>query len=122
MGGGMTGCAAALELARRGSRVVLLEAGSIGSGASGRNLGHIATGLGSHYLAAIRDFGRDEAKALWETHRANHARIQELLASLGTPCDYEARGGFSIAVNRAEAQELAESEDLLREDGFSGEF
>src|SRR5213079_2056244 len=83
LGGGMTGCAAALELARRGLRVVLLEAGALGSGASGRNLGHIATGLGSHYGAAIRDFGRDDARAIWETHRENHARLRELLAGLG---------------------------------------
>jgi gamma-glutamylputrescine oxidase len=122
LGGGMTGCAAALEMARRGLRVILLEAGALGAGASGRNLGHIATGLGSHYVAAIRDFGREEARWIWETHRENHARLRELIAGIGDDCGYDARGGFQIALDRDEARELVESEDLLREDGFSGEF
>jgi glycine/D-amino acid oxidase-like deaminating enzyme len=118
----MTGCATALELARRGHCVVVVEAGAVGSGASGRNLGHIATGLGSHYTAAIRDFGRGEACAIWETHRENHARLKELLGGLGDSCRYAARGGFQIALDRDEARALVESEDLLREDGFVGEF
>jgi glycine/D-amino acid oxidase-like deaminating enzyme len=118
----MTGCATALELARRGHRVIVLEAGAVGSGASGRNLGHIATGLGSHYTAAIRDFGREEARAIWETHRENHRHLKELLDGLGAPCRYTARGGFHIALGREEALALVESEDLLREDGFVGEF
>jgi glycine/D-amino acid oxidase-like deaminating enzyme len=122
LGGGMTGGAAALELARRGQRVILLEAGALGSGASGRNLGHIATGLGSHYTAAIQDFGRDGARAIWETHRENHARLKELLAQMDDDCGYDPRGGFQVALDRDEARELADSEDLLRDDGFAGEF
>jgi gamma-glutamylputrescine oxidase len=122
LGGGMTGCAAALELASRESRVVLLEANAVGAGASGRNLGHIATGLGCHYEAAITDLGREGAREVWETNRHNHARIRECLTALRADCGYEPRGGFAIALDREEARELAESEDLLRDDGFSGEF
>lgn len=122
LGAGMTGCAAALELARRGLKVIVLEAKALGAGASGRNLGHIATGLGSHYLAAIETFGREGAREIWETHRENHARLKELLAEIGTECGYDARGGFQIAVDREEARALADSEDLLRDDGFTGEF
>jgi gamma-glutamylputrescine oxidase len=118
----MTGCAAALELARRGLKVIVVEAGAVGSGASGRNLGHIATGLGCHYTAAIRDFGREGARSIWETHRENHARLKELLGSLGDRCGYEARGGFQVARDREGARDLVECEDLLRDDGFSGEF
>ena len=45
VGGGFTGVSAALELAEAGYKVVLLEAGRIGSGASGRNGGQICTGF-----------------------------------------------------------------------------
>ena len=38
IGGGFTGCAAALEAAREGASVCLLEANTIGHGGSGRNL------------------------------------------------------------------------------------
>lgn len=41
IGGGIIGCAAAAILADRGALVVLVEAASIGAGASGRNLGAV---------------------------------------------------------------------------------
>lgn len=41
IGGGIIGCAAAAIMADRGARVVLVERGAIGAGASGRNLGAI---------------------------------------------------------------------------------
>ena len=45
IGGGYTGCAAALALAERGSNVCLLEAQDIGWGASGRSGGQVNPGL-----------------------------------------------------------------------------
>lgn len=122
LGAGMTGCAAALEVARRGGRAVVLEARTVGAGASGANLGHIATGLGTHYEAAVAALGATGALEVWETHRENHARLRELLAELKAPCGYDARGGFALAVDREEAHVLAEDEDRLHADGFAGEF
>ncbi|MEO8136542.1 MAG: FAD-binding oxidoreductase, partial [Betaproteobacteria bacterium] len=45
VGAGFTGCAAALALAERGVRVRLLDANSVGWGASGRNGGQVIPGL-----------------------------------------------------------------------------
>ena len=45
VGGGFTGCAAALALALRGTKVTLLEANRIGWGASGRTGGQVIPGL-----------------------------------------------------------------------------
>ncbi len=45
IGGGFTGCSAALHLAKAGASVVLLEAGAIGDGGSGRNVGLVNAGL-----------------------------------------------------------------------------
>jgi glycine/D-amino acid oxidase-like deaminating enzyme len=45
IGGGFTGCAAALEAARQGASVCLLEARTIGHGGSGRNVGLVNAGL-----------------------------------------------------------------------------
>ena len=45
VGAGFTGCAAALALAQRGARVALLEAKSVGWGASGRTGGQVIPGL-----------------------------------------------------------------------------
>lgn len=45
IGGGFTGCSAALEAAGQGARVALLEAQTIGHGGSGRNVGLVNAGL-----------------------------------------------------------------------------
>ena len=45
IGGGFTGLSAALHLAEGGASVVVLEAGEVGSGASGRNGGQVIPGL-----------------------------------------------------------------------------
>ena len=54
VGGGCTGLSAALHAAERGMKVVLLEGGRIGWGASGRNGGQMIVGLrkGAAELAA----------------------------------------------------------------------
>jgi len=45
IGGGFTGLSAALHLAESGAAVVVLEAGEVGAGASGRNGGQVIPGL-----------------------------------------------------------------------------
>ena len=122
LGAGLTGCLAAWELARRGRRPVVLEAATVGSGASALDLGHVPTGPRLLYVEAMRRWGRDAAREAWQIQRENHDRLRELLATLGDECGYEPSGGFLVAEDRAEAEALAESEDALREDGFSGEF
>jgi len=122
LGAGLTGCLAAWELARRGRRPLVLEAATVGSGATALDLGHVPTGPRLLYVEAIRRWGREAAREAWEIQRENHDRLRELLAALGDECGYAGRGGFVLAEDRTEAEALAESEDALREDGFSGEF
>jgi len=122
LGAGLTGCLAAWELARRGRGPLVLEAAAVGSGATALDLGHVPTGPRPLYVDAIRRWGREAARQAWEIQRENHDRLRELLAALGDDCGYRARGGFLVAEDRAEAEALGESEDTLREDGFSGEF
>lgn len=45
IGGGFTGCAAALEAAQAGASVIVLEAERVGHGGSGRNVGLVNAGL-----------------------------------------------------------------------------
>ncbi|HKJ38087.1 MAG TPA: FAD-binding oxidoreductase, partial [Anaerolineales bacterium] len=65
IGGGFTGTSAALQLAKGGADVVLVEAKSIGWEASSRNGGQALSCL--HYTLAesIRHHGRERAKEMF---------------------------------------------------------
>ncbi|MDR8045837.1 FAD-dependent oxidoreductase, partial [Burkholderia cenocepacia] len=49
VGGGITGSAAALALAKIGARVIVCEAGTVGQAASGRNGGMCNNGFAQDY-------------------------------------------------------------------------
>ncbi|HWO05556.1 MAG TPA: FAD-binding oxidoreductase [Methylomirabilota bacterium] len=70
IGGGFTGLSAALHLAEGGASVVVLEAGLVGSGASGRNGGQVIPGL---------KLDPSELEAQFGTERG--ARLTELVGS-----------------------------------------
>ena len=59
IGGGLTGSSAALALARKGARVVLLEAETIGHAASGRNGGMGNNGFAQDYGVMSARIGKE---------------------------------------------------------------
>jgi glycine/D-amino acid oxidase-like deaminating enzyme len=82
----------------------------------------VRVGLGLPYSAAVRVFGRDAARETWQNHRESRLRLEGVLRLLGRECGYRQAGGFRLAESRQGGLSLVEGEDLLREDGFSGEF
>jgi len=55
IGGGFLGLSAALRLAEKGASVILLEAGELGAGASGRNAGFVVPHFSRAHPAMIQD-------------------------------------------------------------------
>ncbi len=116
VGGGICGLSAALELERRGKRVILVEASEIGAGASGRNAGYLIRGAADNYAQACRAYGRGRAQELWRWTEANLAALLgEGAAELP---GFEMRPSCLIALSEGEEGQLRESIELLLEDGF----
>ncbi len=82
IGGGLAGLTTALELQRRGKRVVLLEAQRIAWGASGRNGGFVFNGFarGMDEVAAVA--GLDAAKGLYRLSRHGTEYVRRETAAL----------------------------------------
>src|SRR5512139_1924979 len=66
VGGGLAGVTAALELAERGYRVLLLEAERIGSGASGRSGAQALPGVAASQRKLEQLVCRDDARRIWD--------------------------------------------------------
>jgi glycine/D-amino acid oxidase-like deaminating enzyme len=113
VGGGVTGCSCALALATRGLRVRLHEAREIAGGASGRNGGFALRGGAMPYDQAVRDMGRDEARALWRLSERAIDTIESLAGDA-----LRRVGSLRLAVDEAELAELRAETDALIGDGF----
>jgi glycine/D-amino acid oxidase-like deaminating enzyme len=118
VGSGLPALATALELARRGASVAVVE----DAPPRAAELGLMLLGPGRPYLTVARAIGRPAAQLLWAAGCESHLRAKAFLEQASRPCGYRARGSFLLARDRREAEELAESEDMLRDDGFPGEF
>ena len=123
VGSGLTAGAIALEFARRHCPVSVLEPAPPSAGALRLPaLGLVALGPGRPYDRVVSALGHAEARSIWAAGRENGERVKELLADARRDCALQARGSFLLAADRAEAESLANSEDMLRDDDFSGEF
>ena len=110
VGGGFTGLSAALHLAERGYKVVLLEAAQIGWGASGRNGGQINTGLRKSPQDLIAAFGLERAKALFDLSEEARALIRDRVARHDIACDL--KSGTMLAASKS--RDLAWMEEEVR--------
>src|SRR5450631_3698334 len=88
IGGGFTGCAAALHLAKRGFTVKLLEQSRLGWGASGRNGGQAHVGLRRDQQWLEGKVGVKDAHKLWELALEARAHLDFLIESYGIKCDF----------------------------------
>ncbi|MFT5502918.1 MAG: gamma-glutamylputrescine oxidase [Gammaproteobacteria bacterium] len=87
VGGGYTGLSAALHLAQRGYKTVLLEARKVGWGASGRNGGQLCSGQRKDQMSLVDMVGADDARKFWQLGEDAKALAKSLIQHLGIECD-----------------------------------
>ncbi|MDD9899537.1 MAG: FAD-binding oxidoreductase [Alphaproteobacteria bacterium] len=110
VGGGFTGLSAALELSEKGMSVILLEAGDIAGGGSGRNGGQIIRGFDKSPDDLITLFGKDDAKTLCNMTLEGLALILQRIARHDIKCDLKF-GHLTTALNKKHAKQLKQSRD-----------
>ncbi len=120
IGGGATGLSAALHLAQRGASVVLLEAGCIGHGASGRNGGQIIPGLRLGAADLVARFGAEQGGALFRLALTARDLVVDLVARHGIECDLALTGHLTIAVRPRELEYFARETEVASRLGYHG--
>jgi gamma-glutamylputrescine oxidase len=114
VGGGVTGCAAALALAQAGLKVRLQDAREVAGGASGRNGGFALRGGAAPYDVTSESLGRGQARALW---RLTEEALDRLEALAGDA--FRRTGSLRLAADEEERDALRVEYELLNEDGFA---
>lgn len=86
IGGGLAGLALALSLAERGAAPVLLEAATVGSGASGRNGGLLSAGFTRDLATLGRRLGEAAAGRLFQASIDAVRRVERRIGAGGIVC------------------------------------
>ena len=86
IGGGLAGLALALGLAERGARPVVLEAGEVGAGASGRNGGLLSAGFTRDFPSLCRSLGTAPATRLFRLGMAALGLVERRIAKGAIAC------------------------------------
>jgi len=118
VGGGYVGSSIAYWLAKRGVPGVVLERRGVATGATGRNAGFIAPGLGMAFADAAQRYGREAAIERLEFTRRGREIALGLIDELGIDCDLETQGGLTIASSPEEWESIQASGEALMREGF----
>lgn len=119
VGGGLTGCACACSLAAARVPVVLLEAGRIGSGATGGALGLVREDFDAVFTSTASAYGLRAARRLWQGMRRAAHEFPAALRRFRISCDLADQDLLRVAPSDpALAKELRRDYTARREAGF----
>ena len=109
IGAGFFGLSAALELAEKGKKVIVLEGARVGFGASGRSGGQAINGFEEGIDEYVKQVGEDKAHKLWNMSLEAIDIIDERIEKYGIQCDWK-KGYATLALNERRMDDLIEIE------------
>jgi len=122
VGAGFSGLSAAIELAKRGYKVIVLEADRICSGASGRNGGQAIVGYASGQGPFESQLGQTKAQMAWDMSLEAIDLIDERIREFQIDCD-RVNGYLYVADSARKARALeADMREMETDYGFKTEF
>jgi len=113
IGAGFTGLSAALSLAKRGVRVVVLESETIGWGASSRNGGMVLTGLKLGVNKLISMYGRELARRMYAASLATIDTVERIVKEESIACDFSRSGHLEVACKQAHFDDYARQVEVI---------
>ncbi|PXX71669.1 glycine/D-amino acid oxidase-like deaminating enzyme [Nocardia tenerifensis] len=122
IGGGGGGMSAALRLAERGVDVVLLEAKTLGWGATSRNAGYLTNSVAADPEVLGLLLKRERLRELYRYAENAVHFAEDALSRHGIDCDYERTGIVMAAVSKGQLRHARRNAKVLAEAGAAGEF
>ena len=97
VGGGMAGLSVAQRLIKEGKQVSLIEKDFCGSGASGKTSGFITPDSEIELSSLIDNYGKKEAKKIWEFVVSGVDIIRQNIINNKISCDYQVQDSLLAA-------------------------
>jgi glycine/D-amino acid oxidase-like deaminating enzyme len=114
VGGGFCGLSAARTLAQRGVRVVLLEAESLGWGASSRNGGMVLTGMKLPVPTLIKRYGREAVQRMYSASLDSIDLVERIVKEEEIDCDFSRCGHLEVACKQSHFDDYAAAAERIK--------
>src|SRR5271170_1780848 len=113
VGAGFTGLSAALSLAKRGAKVVVLDTETVGWGASSRNGGMVLTGLKLGVNKLISIYGRDLTRRMYAASLETIDTVERVVKEENIACDFARTGHLEVACKQAHFEDYARQVEVI---------
>ena len=110
VGGGFSGLSTAIEAAKKGLKVIVIEQNLFGWGASGRNGGQIWNDVSWGIDVIEKKYGMKLARQIWDISQASVDLIDDRIREFGIECEKK-NGGISAATSAAKLREYEENRE-----------
>ncbi len=117
IGGGFTGLSAALNLAKQGKEVIVLEANDIGFGGSGRNVGFANASLWLNPDKVEHEIGKSKGLQLFNTLVNSPQYVFSLIEQYKIDCEMTKNGTFHMAHSKFGVKAIETRAKMLEERG-----
>jgi glycine/D-amino acid oxidase-like deaminating enzyme len=114
VGSGFCGLSAARVLAKRGARVAVLEAETIGWGASCRNGGMVLTGLKLPVTTLLARYGRETTRQMYAASLESIALVEQIVREESIDCAFSRCGHLEVACKPSHFSAYAASAERIR--------
>src|SRR5216684_3469288 len=114
VGGGFCGLSAARTLAKRGVNVAVLEAETLGWGASSRNGGMVLTGMKLPVPTLIKRYGRDTVRKMYAASLESIDCVEHIVREENIDCNFSRCGHLEVACKQAHFDDYEESAALIK--------
>src|SRR6266851_1506592 len=114
VGGGFCGLSAARSLAKRGVKVAVLEAETLGWGASSRNGGMVLTGMKLPVPTLIKRYGRETVRKMYASSLESIDCVEHIVREENIDCSFSRCGHLEVACKQAHFDGYEESAALIK--------
>jgi glycine/D-amino acid oxidase-like deaminating enzyme len=113
IGAGFTGLSAARALAKKGAAVAVLEANTIGWGASSRNGGMVLTGLKLSAETLAKRYGMELTRRMYSTSLESIDLVEQIVREENIDCSFSRCGHLEVACKQSHFDAYARSVEVI---------